>query len=1036
MANVLFRKGTQEYINNNVPISDGQVVFNETDQAIYVDTPVNNVITRLRYGGGNLSRSDIDMALSTTSENPVANKVVTNAIGDLPSLQTDVKTNLVGAINEVNAHTDTAQSNINAEATARANADATLQNNIDAEATERANAVTAEATARQTADNTLQGNINSEALTRASADSNLQSQINQIIAPSGEAPSAAEVQNARIGANGVTYDTLGNAIRGQVTDLKSALKTDRLDFTYGWLKANNLTKNGAFYHARFIPCTPGETFIAHNALTDNQYAPAILFYGMDGLFISDVGKNVGGDTLNVTVPTGAYFFGVNKKNENTNCWIEYDETDFKPVEVKLQQSKVDKSRLWVDANLIPGYIGHDHKYFLNSNAYEFFHVFVRINRDFDLVFSNADTTNQWLNYLEFYTKQFAPITEGKRTNTGNTTDTVAKEDFPAEAEYALIQTSASKKAGFTVQNGNAAMDASFLDPYSAVMGILKSTCPQKEAGRWRGWLNHDTDNNFERVIVQLNKNENLVFTGAATSNQYFYYLEFYDANGNALTEGRRKQTGNTTDTVAKEDFPSDAVYACITYDRGHLATSAITNGIITQFAPYNIFAVLQAIANASGGGTAEIQAEIILPSIVTAVVGDTLQMYYDSFVHATGEYEVEIIGTKGHAYPRYFEYTPVAGDIGTSTLTINVRQYENLDSSYANVIATKTITLKTVAVPSSPVSEKHVLMIGDSTIVKGDFVKEVCKRICSANNGDGLTNIKFSGRLQKTVETGLTVGYEGFSGWSWGTYISSASKAIRFYVTGVSSLNFEAVYRDANNCIYNISEINVTGGTGNIRCLYVMGSASTTPPSSGTLTRVSGSGDETITYTSIEVEQWSPFYVNGAVDFENYVNEYCGGSVDYVVFSLGTNSIVGVNAEFSTIKANIISQMTTLIGTLHTQYPSAKVLLCTLQKGSMNGGFGYNFGTAYNANANFYNNKVYQLNKAYLEFASTYSSYVNVVNLSAEFDTKYDFPNTQKPVNVRCTTYTELFDTNFGHPSTIGYNQMADAMYRALYGAL
>ena len=83
--------------------------------------------------------------------------------------------------------------------------------------------ITAEATARQTADNTLQGNINSEASTRAAADSNLQSQINQIIAPSGEAPSAAEVQNARIGADGVTYDTLGTAIRTQVNDINDAI---------------------------------------------------------------------------------------------------------------------------------------------------------------------------------------------------------------------------------------------------------------------------------------------------------------------------------------------------------------------------------------------------------------------------------------------------------------------------------------------------------------------------------------------------------------------------------------------------------------------------------------------------------------------------------------------------------------------------------------------------------------------------------------------------------------------------------------------
>ena len=102
-------------------------------------------------------------------------------------------------------------------AIAEANADIQVEENA------RIAAVAAEATARANADTALQGNIDSEASTRAAADSNLQSQINQIIAPSGEAPSAAEVQNARIGANGVTYDTLGNAIRGQVSDLKNAI---------------------------------------------------------------------------------------------------------------------------------------------------------------------------------------------------------------------------------------------------------------------------------------------------------------------------------------------------------------------------------------------------------------------------------------------------------------------------------------------------------------------------------------------------------------------------------------------------------------------------------------------------------------------------------------------------------------------------------------------------------------------------------------------------------------------------------------------
>ena len=80
-----------------------------------------------------------------------------------------------------------------------------------------------EAAARRAADNTLQSNINAEASIRATQDASLQSQINQLIAPSGSAPSAAEVENARVGADGTVYSTLGDAIRTQDTQLKNAL---------------------------------------------------------------------------------------------------------------------------------------------------------------------------------------------------------------------------------------------------------------------------------------------------------------------------------------------------------------------------------------------------------------------------------------------------------------------------------------------------------------------------------------------------------------------------------------------------------------------------------------------------------------------------------------------------------------------------------------------------------------------------------------------------------------------------------------------
>lgn len=73
--------------------------------------------------------------------------------------------------------------------------------------------------------------VTAETLDRESTDNNLQAQIDQLVAPSGTAPNPAEIENARIGADGVTYDTLGNAIRTQVTNLKSDIGVSDVTFT-------------------------------------------------------------------------------------------------------------------------------------------------------------------------------------------------------------------------------------------------------------------------------------------------------------------------------------------------------------------------------------------------------------------------------------------------------------------------------------------------------------------------------------------------------------------------------------------------------------------------------------------------------------------------------------------------------------------------------------------------------------------------------------------------------------------------------------
>ena len=80
-------------------------------------------------------------------------------------------------------------------------------------------ALSSEASTRASADTLLQSNINNEVSARANADSLINTRIDEIIAPTGTAPNPAEIVDARIGGDGITYSTLGNAIRSQYNEL-------------------------------------------------------------------------------------------------------------------------------------------------------------------------------------------------------------------------------------------------------------------------------------------------------------------------------------------------------------------------------------------------------------------------------------------------------------------------------------------------------------------------------------------------------------------------------------------------------------------------------------------------------------------------------------------------------------------------------------------------------------------------------------------------------------------------------------------------
>lgn len=192
--------------------------------------------------------------------------VKADALGDAVISESDLDyatyvMNELQSVAVVNVLAKQTQAALEAEVAARSAADTTLQNNINAEAT-----------ARAAADTTLQNNITSEATTRAAQDASLQTQINQIVAPTGTAPSAAEVQDARIGADGVTYTSLGLAIRTNDQETRNDLIDNNVSNLLEYIAKTNNSSVGVNYTWSGNECIVAgtSTGTSYNTIFNNQ----------------------------------------------------------------------------------------------------------------------------------------------------------------------------------------------------------------------------------------------------------------------------------------------------------------------------------------------------------------------------------------------------------------------------------------------------------------------------------------------------------------------------------------------------------------------------------------------------------------------------------------------------------------------------------------------------------------------------------------------------------------------------------------------
>lgn len=437
-----------------------------------------------------------------------------------------------------------------------------------------------------------------------------------------------------------------------------------------------------------------------------------------------------------------------------------------------------------------------------------------------------------------------------------------------------------------------------------------------------------------------------------------------------------------------------------------------------------------------------------LPKKVYGVIGDTMQLFDRGVTISQEPYRFynDWICGQGKIFERYLEITPelVNGEVPDNLTIKHALINDNYDSSEQS-----TSELVLSARPTSSANDINVLCVGASTTANGEWASELKRRLTGTLDtgtpaADGLTHINFVGRKELAAASGvrpMPVNVEATGGWTWATFFTPQD-AIRLTVSGVTSINIGDVYtyQNGNGQTVNVSvaEVNITGTSGNIRFIYNYDTQGKGVPAaaSGEITRVSGSGDVTITYSAADEETYCPFSdeATGEPDFANYAQQYCNGQIDVVIFNLGTINYALVGKESL---ANILANMKTLIDALHADFPNCKVIIAP--------GMGYNthYGIEYNYNAD---SKLKSWGSLYAQFryakavedfigGDNYKDWCYLADTIAETDSEHVFPTATKPVNTRMSE-TEIIGTNGAHPTLQGYQMVADAIYRAFVNTI